>query len=206
MKLCFLVAAVAASLSAQLPVVPGSAELKPETVVAVVDGREVTLAEIRQVMAAAPPQLIQQLQANPQAALTNYYVLKYLAAEGEKRKLAEQSPLKEQLELARANAVAGYMVNQERDTFPVGSDAIDAYFQRNRSSYEQAHIKVIQISFKPPAPAPAAGTSAEALAEAAKQALEAARAGSARNEAAADVLARDIVKRIRDGAEFAKMV
>lgn len=206
MKVCLLLAALAATLCAQVPGVDPAKEPSPDTVVAKVDGRDVTLAELRGIIASAPPQFAQQFQQDPQAALMNYFTLKFLAVEGEKRKLGEQSPIKEQLELLRADMLAGAMVNQERDGYPVSVEQIDAYYQRNRSSYEQARIRVIFIGYKPSQAPAAAGTSAKALEEAAKQALQAAHPPNERSEAEARALAADIADKIRNGAGFDKMV
>ena len=107
MKTCVLFAVVAAALCAQVPVPP---DLPPETVVATVDGRAITIAELRGLLENSPPNLIQAFQQRPQFAIQQLYMMRYLAAEGEKAKLAERSPIKEQLEIMRANIVAPGMV------------------------------------------------------------------------------------------------
>src|SRR5436190_62059 len=129
----------------QTPLAP--AQLPPETVIGTVDGKDITLADVRK-MLEADPRLAQPLQTDPQYAITQVFMLRYLAAEGERRKLADQSPLKEQLETLRSAAVASALINMERDTFPVSSEMMDAYFLAHRANYEQAHIKAIYIAFK----------------------------------------------------------
>jgi len=201
MKTCVLFAVVAAALCAQVPVPP---DLPPETVVATVDGRAITIAELRGLLENSPPNLIQAFQQRPQFAIQQLYMMRYLAAEGEKAKLAERSPIKEQLEIMRANIVAQAMLNQERDGFPVTEHAINSFYAQNKSRYEQARIKVIYIGFKPVVPTTAA--SAKDVEKAAQLALEAAHNQSQRTEAEAKNLATEIVKTIRGGDDFAKLV
>jgi parvulin-like peptidyl-prolyl isomerase len=180
-------------------------EVKPETVLATVEGKDVTLADVRK-MVAADPRLMQYMTQNPQAAIAQYFLMLHLAGEGEKKKIAEQSPLKEQLETARAIAVAGAMINLERDTFAVSEEEMEAYYKSKRANYEEAHIHGIYLAFQPPSAAPAAGASPEDLAKAAQEAVAAAQNKSTRTEAAAETLAKDLVKQLRAGADFKKLV
>src|ERR1700722_16477227 len=134
MKICALLAASAALLCAQV--------IPPETVVAKVDGKDVTAGDLRSLLETAPPQLVQAFRSNPQLAIQDVYVLKFLAAEGEKQKLGEQSPWKEQLEQARMNTMANAMVNQARDGYMVSPEETEVYYKANLSKYQQAKIKV----------------------------------------------------------------
>ena len=207
MKTILLLAA-AAAMFAQAPNLlqnGGATPLPPDTIVAAVDGHDVSIAEIQTVIAAfGDPRLVQAFQQNPAAALQQVFTMRYLAEEGEKQKLAERSPLKEQLEILRQNIVAQAMLNQERDGFPVTSEQIDAFYARNQSRYEQAKIKVIQIAFKTGAPT---GTTPEDLKRAAEQALNAAHGtGPQRTEAEAQALSVEIVTKLKEGADFVKLV
>src|SRR5438477_4018773 len=103
MRICLLLAASAA-LFAQLP---ATQERTPDSVVATVEGKNVTLGDVHK-MIDADPRLQQFIQQNPQAAsqaIGQVFMLKYLAAQGELLHLGDQSPLKEQLEQARAIAL-----------------------------------------------------------------------------------------------------
>jgi len=195
MKICALLAAAAALLCAQA--------IPPETVVAKVDGKDVTAGDLRKLLETAPPPLVQAFHANPQLAIQDFFVLQYLAAEGEKQKLGEQSPWKEQLETARMNTIATAMVNQARDGYMPTEEETVAYYKTNVSKYQQAKIKVIYIGFKATMPT---GTSIEDMKAAARAALEAAHDTKQRSEADAKTLASEIVKKIRDGGDFGKLV
>jgi hypothetical protein len=195
-KKCFLCACLAATAGAQLP-------LKDPTldqVVMVVDGKNITRADIERIVATAPPAFQQMFQRDPVSAVMQYHIMLHLGQEGEKRQLDKKSPWKEQLEAARLDMLARALVNDEQNAYPVSNEMIEAYYQEHRSDYEQATMQAIFISFKP-ANAPATGGDVQTLAQ---EALGAAR--STRTEAEARALAGTIVKRARGGENFVLLV
>lgn len=217
MKVCVFIAILAASsfavLSAQAPpaatapAAPAAgAQLAPETVVMNVDGHDVTVADVRAMLEreAGDARFGQMFQQNPQYAVQQFYVMRYLASEGDKAKLAEESPLKEQLQFMRENAVAGAMVNHQANSFSVNFDMVKDFYNKNQSRYEQAKIKIVFIAFRPSMQAK--GTSDADLAAAARDALNAAHSATQRTEAEANTLAAKIVQDLRGGADFAKLV
>ena len=200
MKTCLIFAVFGASLWAQFTpqATPPKSDANPE--IAVVDGHSIHLDEIRKMIETAPPQIVQQFKVNPQMAIQTYFIIKYLAAEGDKAKLAEESPLKEQLEMLRANTVAGAMINQERDGYKVSEEMIKNFYQSNKSRYEQAKVKIIYLAFK------AEQALCKTPEECAKQAVEAAHSGNVRSEEAAKKLAQDILAKLKAGEKFEDMV
>jgi parvulin-like peptidyl-prolyl isomerase len=199
------------------------ADMGPNTVVATVAGISVTLADVRKILETAPAQLAQQFKQNPQQALGQVYLMKYLASEGEKAHLDQKSPLKEEIEeliaLLKQQVLANAMVNEEQNGFLVSDQQIDDFYQKNQSRWEEAKIKIILIAFKPaptapaktaaeasPVPGGAAPAVTDALQAAALGALEGAHALNERTQAEAQKLAGDLVKQLRGGADFAKLV
>lgn len=208
MRVCILTIALSSALLAQnappplLQSPPG-----PDTVVATVAGVKVTVSDVQKMLASATPQAVQMFQTNPQEAIKQIFLMRHLAEEGEKAKLADQSPYKEQLEFMRANLLAGLMYNKERDSYPVTGEQIEDFYNHNQSRWEQAKIKIIFIGFKPAAAAaPKGELKAEDIANAARQAFEAAHSPSDRSEEEASKLAADLVKQLRGGADFLKLV
>jgi parvulin-like peptidyl-prolyl isomerase len=226
MKTCILLAVFAASMYAQIlppglgptpaptPAAGGQPEIGPNTVVATVAGISITVADVRKILETAPAQLAQQFKQNPQQALGTVYLMRYLASEGEKAHLDEQSPLKEEIEeliaLLKQQVLANAMVNKEQNSFVVTGEQIDEFYQKNQARWEEAKIKIILIGFKPaaaaPAKVPAAPDATDALTQAAKGVLETAHPLNERSEAEAQKLAADLVTQLRGGADFVKLV
>jgi len=227
MKTCILLAVFAVAMSGQIlppglgpqagpgpAAAAGQPEIGPNTVVATIAGISVTVADVRKILETAPAQLAQQFKQNPQQALLQVYLMRYLAAEGEKAHLDQQSPLKEEIEeliaLLKQQVLANAMVNKEQNSFVVTGEQIDGFYQKNQARWEEAKIKIILIGFKPapvaPAKAGADPNSTDALAQAAKDIVGAAHPLNERSEAEAQKLAADLVTQLRGGADFAKLV
>src|SRR5882762_3104097 len=101
MKICILLSIVSAALFAQAP-----PPVAPDTVVATIDGKNLTLGELRNMLETYPPVVMQSFQKDPRRALQELFVVRYAAAEGDKLKLGEESPWKEQIEIARMNVIS----------------------------------------------------------------------------------------------------
>ena len=202
MKYLFTLALACTPLVAQT--LPGA--VPDNTVVASVDGKDVTAGEIRQSMAFMPNEFIQLFQQNPKYAVQQLFMLRYLSDEAEKAKLAEQSPLKEQLAFLRANSMASAMVSHEHNFYPVSNQQIKEFYEKNQARYQQARIKVIYIAFKPAAPVMGQVPSGKSLEDVARAISQGGSSQTQRTEAEARKLAEDLVKQIRGGADFAKLV
>jgi parvulin-like peptidyl-prolyl isomerase len=196
LKRILLTATLSIPLWAQNPA------LDPTKVVAVIAGKNVTVADVEKMLAAFNPQDLQMFQANPQLALSQYFLFIHLADEGDKAKLLEKSPYKEQFELLKIQLLRNARLNEENNTFPVTPEMLDAYYKQHSAQYEQAKIKVIQVSFA--GQIASTGTGINELKAAAQSALAAAQAK--RSEPDAKALAEDIVQQLRGGADFVKMV
>lgn len=180
--------------------------------VATINGVNVTVADIRKIIQEAPPELIKAFQSNPQQAIASVYLYRYLADDAKKAHLDEKSPYKEQIQevvdQALQIALANADINNEHDGFPVTGDQIDAYYQQNLSRWQEAKIKIILIAFKPAASGAAAPdqTSDKGLETRARDVLEAAHPLNERSQEEAQKLAADLVKQLRQGADFSKLV
>jgi hypothetical protein len=173
-----------------------------DTVVATVEGKEVTAGEVRRMLEIAGPQFMQVYQRNPQVAIQQIYLNRYLGAEAEKLKLGDRSPLKEQLEFQRMWALATAMVNQEQNGYQVSEKDTEAYYKSHQESYRQAHVKMITVSFR--APLQAKGTSPDRVRQAAEEAFHQAHARYSEEEALQR--AEEILRKVRQGADFEKLM
>jgi peptidyl-prolyl cis-trans isomerase C len=195
LKRILLFASLCLSLAAQTPAAD------PQKVVATIAGRNITAAEIQKMLSLFNAQEVQTFQQNPEFILGQYFLFLHLAEEGEKDKLLEKSPYKEQYEVLRTQLLRNAKVNEENNTYPVSAEMIEAYYKQHAAQYQQAKIKVIYIAYA--GAAGPVGTDVPAMQQALKDAMAGAKAK--RPEAEARTLADDIVKQLRGGANFAKL-
>jgi peptidyl-prolyl cis-trans isomerase C len=195
-------AVLAATLSAQVSP-PAVGTLAPETVIATVNGKDVTVADVRKMLESQPESFAQLLRQDPKLAIQNFFVMRDLAEEGEKKKLPEREPLKTKLEAARSYMIATEMVNQERNTFQVSTEAIEAFYKQNQARYSQARVKVIGIRFMP---LPPKGTSPEALKDQAMIAVLKTQYPNLRSEEEGMKRAHEVIRKLKEGADFEKIV
>jgi hypothetical protein len=205
MKLFALAAASAAFLCAQAPLQLPINPMPPDTVVAVSDGKPITAGEIKTLLESGDPGLISLAKQSPENLLSNIVFLRYLAAEGEKVHVADQSPWKEQLKIMHDRIIFTAMVNRIREEYNVPDQAINDFYTRNSARYEQARIKVIAIGFCPTV-STGAGTSIEETKRLAEAAVAAAHCTAKRTEDEAHDFAVGLVGKIRGGADFVKVV
>lgn len=215
MKFCFFLTLLAGATQAQLlapPPPPGQTEIRPDTVVATINGVSVTVADIKKIMANAPPDLVRTFQSNPQQAIAGVYLYKTLAEDAKKTHLDEKSPYKEQIqevvEQATQIALANVEINNEHDGYSVSAEQIEEYYKKNQSRWQEAAIKIILVAFKPDGAGAAKPnqTSEEGLKEITKGVFEQANALNQRSEADAEKLANSLVSQLRKGGDFAKLV
>lgn len=176
--------------------------IPPDTVVAKIDGRNVTAAEVQKAMRGWPQDVELKYQQNPVPIMQRVFMTLYLAAEAEKHELGEDQMWKEQIEVARAEILANAMATYEHDHFPISDQDVTNYYDHNKARFEQATIKIIKIGFKEPMPK---GTSADDVKKAAEIVVQNEHAPN-RSEADAQTLAADIIKKLRAGADFVALV
>ena len=197
LKQALLLASLSVSMWAQAPAAPD-----PRKVVATVGGKDVTAAEIEQMLATFDPQMMQTFQQNPTYMIGQYFLFIHLADEAEKEKLLEKSPFKEQYQRLRLQLLGNARVNDENNTYAVSTEMIESYYKQHIAQYEQAKIKVVYIPFA--GQVVPTGTSNADLEKAAK--AFAASSQSKRSEADAKKLAETVVAELHGGADFGKMV
>jgi peptidyl-prolyl cis-trans isomerase C len=179
---------------------PLPSKVPNDKVVAKIDGKDVTAGEVYAALLAMPPQFVQMYNQNPKNAIQQLFMMRFLADEGEKLKLGERSPYKEQLAAERANVLAGALLGFQQDHFPVSDDAVQKYYDQHQALYQQAKVRAISVRFKPLAD-PNAPFEARARAD-----MEAALANVQRSEEEARARANEIAGKLKDGADFAKLV
>ncbi|MDW8130570.1 MAG: peptidylprolyl isomerase [Bryobacterales bacterium] len=178
----FLPMALVATAVAQSP-----GPLPPETVVATVDGKPVTVAELQGLYRTVGPQVQQNAARDPAAFLRQYAMLKRLSEYAEKHKLDQQSPYREAIAAGRMQVLYQAAIQHTYENIPVLPEDQKKFYEAHRDRWIQARVKVIYIPFSEN-PAAASGG---------KKPM---------SEKEARAKAEAIVKQLRAGADFVKMV
>ena len=198
-RVAFIAFAAGAHLWAQAP-----ANIPDDTVVVKIDGKPITAGEIRKAVQLMPPDFSRMYEQNPKMAVQQLYMMRHLAAEAEKAKLPEQSPLKEQLELTRSNILASAFVSSEHNNFVPTQAMLQDYYNANLARFQQAKVKVISITYKPQNMGAATGAPGS-MEDIARGAAEAAMSNVQRPETEARKRAEEVTAKLRAGGDFAAL-
>ena len=205
MKLVALLAASAAFIYAQAPRALPLTDMPADTVVARSDGKPITAGEIRSLLGSGDPSAVNLAKTDPERFLGSVFVMRYLASEAAKNHLAEESPLKEEIQYLVDRIVANAMINRIRENYQVPQEDVQAFYTKNSNRYEQAFIKAITVGFCSTI-VPKTGTTDAEIAAAAKAAFDAAHCESKHTEEEAKAIAAKVVARARAGDDFAELV
>ena len=143
MRKCSLVLlALAVCASAQtLPIDPPK-----EAVVAVVNGRNITLSEYKRMAEAQEGQMKALSQQNPKIFLEQYALYEAVLAAAEKAGLDKQSPFKERIAMQRRHILVSGLIDARHAAYKVSPEEIAAYFEKNKAMYQQAMVRVVFLS------------------------------------------------------------
>jgi peptidyl-prolyl cis-trans isomerase C len=177
-----------ASAPSPQPVPPAPQAPPPDTVIATVDGTNLTYGEVANFLKGMNPQMQQNAMRNRKDFVERYALMRKLSTLAEQAKLGERSPYKEAIESYRMNMLMQAEINEYVDHIVITADDLQKYYAENKSRYDQVKLKVIYIPFS--------STPAGATAENKKRLTE--------EEAKAK--AEQLIKEIKGGADFVKLV
>ncbi|HTW65618.1 MAG TPA: peptidylprolyl isomerase [Bryobacteraceae bacterium] len=171
---------------APAPAAAPAAPVSPDTVVAEVDGKKITAAEMDKIIATFPPNNQQMLRTRPQL-LGQVFMLRRLAEDAEKEGLDQKSPYKEELAVTRLQFLARTELDQVNNTTKVSEDEEHKYYTDNPDKFKEVKVKVIYIEFNPHPEKPAPNGK------------------NLPTEAVAKAKIEDLAKQIQGGADFGKL-
>lgn len=157
----------------------------PGAAVVTIDGKKMTAAELDKFAESLPANIQQNFRNNKKAFLEQYGLVKKLADMAEQAKMDQQSPWKERLEFGRLQILAQASIDESARKIQVPPAEVEKYYQENQASYTQVKVKVIYIPFGGGA---VAGGKKPLTEDEAKAKCE------------------DLLKQIRGGADFVKLV
>lgn len=176
MKVHVFLLLCAAIASAQ-STTPRAEDLSPSHVVAEVNGKPLTIGDLRKIVSNAPDNVHQVLNDNPGDFLERYTMLNQLTTEAFKDGLDKQSPYKERLEWQRTTVLMMALLEHKSKTAPVSKQEIEAAYKADLMRYRVAEVLPIVFPFDNAA-------------------------GALKTEASARKLAQEVWQKLRDGAPF----
>jgi peptidyl-prolyl cis-trans isomerase C len=171
--------------------------IAPDTVVAEVNGKKYTAAELDKMISMLPAQYqpVARMQPN---LLGQLFLMQRLAGDAEKAGLDQKQPLKDQIEMQRMQLLSTAELTDMNNTMKVTDEDQEKYYKDNPDKFKQVKVRVIYIAFAPP-PARPVGD-AKAAAESAAGAD-----GKKLTEAEAKAKIEDLTKQVQGGADFGKL-
>ena len=158
----------------------------PDKVVASINGKKVTAKELEDFAKGLPPNFQQFYAQDKEGFLKQYAVLMKFSAIAEASKVDQQVPYKQRLEFMRLQTLAQALVEDYRNKIAVSDAELSAFYAKNKDGYTQAKLQVILVNFATGEVKPAE-----------KKKL---------SEAEAEAKAKDLVKQLKAGADFKKLV
>jgi hypothetical protein len=128
-----------------------------------VNGKPVTKAELDAILKLAPVELQAVLAKDPNALLQYYGLVDRVSEMAEKSKLAEQSPIKEQLLLARKQILTNASYERYFIDHPTTRENEEKFYAEHLDDYTSALVKVAYVPIRAPGDEAAAKTKAESL-------------------------------------------
>ena len=125
------------------------AEPPDDTVVARVEGRAITVAEMRRILIALPAPVRQTFQNQPKRVLEYVILTRLLARQAEEAKLDQESPAKEQLQFQRDQFLAQLASSRQRHSIPVSLEDQRKHYEANLTRYVSAKLRSLSIPFGP---------------------------------------------------------
>jgi parvulin-like peptidyl-prolyl isomerase len=174
--------AVNAPAAAAAPAPP----ISPDTVVAEVNGKKYTAADLDRIITMLPAQYQQMARSRPQL-LSQVFLMQHLAEDAEKAGLDQKAPFKEQLEMSRLQVLSTAELSALNNNMQLTEEEEQKYYKENPDKFKEVKVRVIYVAFNP-----APGKSATG----GKQLL---------TEAEAEAKIEDLEKQVKGGADFGKL-
>jgi parvulin-like peptidyl-prolyl isomerase len=124
-----------------------AAPITPDTVVAHLGDKKLTAADVDQIFAGLPPQLQQAARMQPEKAVSQLLMLKYLAEEAEKANLDKRSPWKDTLEYQRMSVLFQAEVQEYKDKIQISQEDQEKLYKENPDRFKEVKVKVIHLTF-----------------------------------------------------------
>jgi peptidylprolyl isomerase len=162
------------------------AALDPNRVVATIDGKQITAQQAADMLKPYTPEQRKQLETDLPKFVQQTYMRGQLAEAAKKLNLDQQSPLREQIEIAHDTMLAqAYLAHVSQNGAAPSAAEVESYFNAHPGDFDTVHLSGIFVQFSPP------GTPAGAA--------------HSRTEAQAREKVDDLEKKLKAGGDFAAL-
>jgi parvulin-like peptidyl-prolyl isomerase len=144
MKSVFLLVALTSTLIAA-----PAAEVKPDTVVATMNGKRITAAEFQEMTAVMPAEVRATAMRDPENFFKQYAHFRKIFEIAEKEHFAEQSPTKERLAEMQRQWIVNARVDQVREGQKISPEEQKAYYDNHEADYKATKVQILAIGFGP---------------------------------------------------------
>ena len=117
-----------------------------EAVVAVVNGRNITLSEYKRILEAQDATMKAVAERQPKAFLEQFALFEMVLGAAEKAGLDQRDPFKEKIAASRKQILISGYIDEKHKNFVLPPDEAKKFYESNRDMYHQAMVKVIFIS------------------------------------------------------------
>jgi len=163
------------------------AQQDPKRVVAIIDGKPITAQQALDLLKPLPPQERKRYESQLPELVQRIYMSDQIADQATKLNLDQQSPWKEQLQMARANILTqAYLTQVTKDAGTAPAQDPKQFYDAHQDDFDQVKLSGILIGFAPP------GTSAS-------------NANITRTEQEAREKADDLEKKIKAGGDLSAL-
>ncbi len=124
-----------------------AARVPDDTVVAKLNGRQVTAGEIKFALLGATNRVRENFLKDRREFLRQYALSLRLVEIAEEQGLDRKTPYREQLEWVRTNILSQARMNEYSDGINIGRKEEKEYYEAHKDDYTRAKVKVIYIPF-----------------------------------------------------------
>jgi parvulin-like peptidyl-prolyl isomerase len=129
------------------PTAAVNTEVPPDTVVAVLNGRNFTAEDVRHLVAAMPPQAQAAYKADPKQVLRDHAYYLELVDYAQKNGIEKKSPYRDTLEFYRLFVLSNAALNEKLQTIQVSPEDQKKYYEEHQPEFREAHVRMIYFPF-----------------------------------------------------------
>lgn len=141
----FLIA-VSCAFSQKSPPPAGLVEVKPDTVIAVINGRKLTVGEFERMLPAWQQNLQRLVSSQPKTGLQEFALVDLLSREAEKLKIDQDPKVQEKLAESRRQVLAAGLIQRQAEITKVPEEELRKYYQANMDALREAQVRIVFIS------------------------------------------------------------